>query len=259
MKLETKVSIGHTIHGKGNKKVIALHSWMDDYQTWKPIIPYLNLEDFTFVFMDVRGYGSSKDIQGIYNSDEIANDIFDLADDLNWDKFYLIGHSMTGMAVQKAALKDKENRILKVIAITPVSASGFPVDPDTKSFFKSIIQNEELVKTGLDAFTDGKLNNNWKNYRAKRHLDATNPNAQEGYLEMWVNENFANQTENIEQPFLVISGSNDHPGFRLEAQLKAFEKFKQVAFLNIKSSGHFPMQETPILLATYIENFFSKN
>lgn len=90
-------------------------------------------------------------------------------------------------------------------------------------------------------------------------MDATNPVAQEGYLEMWVNENFANQVNNIEQPFLVISGGNDHPGFRLEAQLKAFEKFKQVEFLNIESSGHFPMQETPILLATYIETFFSKN
>ena len=256
---KNETTVSYTIHGNGDKKVIVLHSWMGDYESWNPTIPYLDLANYTYVFMDVRGYGKSKDIRGKYTSDEIANDIFNLADGIGFDKFYIVGHSMTGMAVQKAALLDKSDRIIKVVAVTPVSSGGFPVDENNRNFFESIIQNYEMAKVAFGAFTSNRLLDKWKSISAKRHLEVTDANAQMTYIDMWTGENFSDKMTAVKMPFLVITGQYDHPGFILDAQKKAFSQFQQVEFLEIENSGHFPMQETPIFLASSIENFISKD
>lgn len=254
-----RVGIGHTLIGNGLEKVIVLHGWMDDSEIWSPIIGYLNLENFTYAFMDVRGYGKSKNITGRYNSDEIANDIFNLADELNWDNFSLIGYSMTGMAVQKASLLDKNSRIKKIVAVTPVSSAGFAVHKDILNLFKSSIQNHEETEKIINIFSERELPNNWKGNKASRLIKMTSPKAQRGYLYMWTRENFSKRVTKIKNPFLVISGKYDHPGFTIEAQKRAFEKYENVKYIDIESSSHFPMQETPLLLASYIENFLYYN
>lgn len=252
-----KSKAAYTLHGYGDKKVIVLHSWMDDYQSWSPVIPHLDKKSYTYAFMDVRGYGKSINVKGDFTSDEIANDIFDVADNLGWDQFYLVGHSMTGMAAQKAALKDKKNRIIKVVAITPVASAGFPVDDENLSFFKAIVQNKETAKMAFGVFTSNRLSGTWYDNRATRHIEATNETAQLAYIDMWVKENFQEKMAKVQTPFLVMWGQYDHPGFLLEAQKKDFENIRNVEFLKIENSGHFPMQETPIFLAASIENFLN--
>lgn len=254
MKIESKVNIGYNIVGSGDKKVIALHSWMDDAESWKSAIPYLNTEEYTYAFMDVRGYGKSIRIKGFYNSDEIANDVFNLANDLEWAKFYLIGHSMCGLAAQKVSLIDT-NRILKIVLVTPVSAAGFPADAETVSFFKSIVQNKEVASMAYGVFTSNRLSDHWKTIRAKRHIEVTDKEAQLEYIKMWTEENFLNEMEKVSKPFLVLSGKHDHPQFRINNQREAFKNFQDVEFIELENSGHFPMQETPVYLASVIENF----
>ena len=161
-----KVDIGYNLVGEGPQKVIALHSWMDDAESWNTAIPFINSEAFTYAFMDVRGYGESKNIKGVFNSEEIVNDIFNLADRLGWGSFHLIGHSMCGLVAQKAALLDETNRIKKIALVTPVSAGGFPADADTLSFFKSIVQNEEVASMAYGVFTSNRPSIHWKNRRA---------------------------------------------------------------------------------------------
>lgn len=253
-----QTNVNYTTHGNGEKKVIVLHSWMDDYESWKPVIQYLDLEKHTYTFIDIRGYGKSKHIKGEYTSDEIANDIFNVADKIGWKEFYLIGHSMSGMAVQKATLLDSTSRIKKIVAVTPVSSSGFPVDEQTLLFFKSIVQNEDVTNKAFRAFTSNRLSETWYKNRTKRHIEVTDEKAQLAYINMWTGENFSYEMKTVKVPFLVLSAQYDHPGFRLENQKKAFENFKNVTFIEIENSGHFPMQETPIFLAAKIEEFIQE-
>ena len=49
---------------------------MDDAESWNSTIPFLNTNQYTYAFMDVRGYGYSKNMEGQYNLEEIKNDIF---------------------------------------------------------------------------------------------------------------------------------------------------------------------------------------
>jgi len=254
--LIVKAKVEYTIHGNGDKKVIVLHSWMDDYESWKSVIPYLDMQAYTYAFVDLRGYGKSKSVKGKFNSDEIANDVFDVADDLSWNKFFLVGHSMTGMAVQKAVLKDSSKRIQKVVAISPVSSAGFPVDDQTLEFFKSIPQNAKMIRMALGVFTSQRSSSAFYASRTKRNLEAIDKEAQLAYMDMWTKENFSEEVENVETPFLVLWGQYDHVGFLLEAQEKAFAAFKNVELVKIENSGHFPMFETPVFLAASIESYF---
>ncbi|MEP2936080.1 MAG: alpha/beta hydrolase [Gilvibacter sp.] len=250
-------TIAYTLHGDGPKKVIVLHSWMGDYQSWLPTIAHLDLKQHSFAFVDVRGYGKSKDIKGDYNSDEVANDIFDVAKKLGWDRYFLIGHSMTGMAVQKAAVLDASNAIIKVMAITPVSSAGFPVDQENLNFFKAIVHDQEVANKAFRAFTSNRLSDTWYSNQAKRHVAVTNKEAQLGYIDMWTGEDFSSKMSMVKTPFTVLYGQYDHPGFSGEAQKKAFALLQQVSYVEVENAGHFPMQETPVFLAAQIEQFLN--
>lgn len=245
------------LHGNGPTKVIALHSWMDDAESWNTTIPFLNPTQYTYAFMNVRGYGTAKDKKGQYNMEEIKNDIFKLADDLGFSNFHLIGHSMCGMVAQYTALKDAANRIGKVVLVSPVASSGFPADEATKGFLQAIIQNEEVAKMGYGAFTSNRYSDYWYTIRAKRHVAATDGLAQLAYMKMWLKEDFSEQMPKVDKPFLIVAGAYDHPMFRLDVQRKNFAGFKNVEFIESENSGHFSMQEAPVFLASTIESFLN--
>ncbi len=126
--------IGHKLWGSGSNKVIFLHDWsVSTDGDYTALLPFLNDKELKVAFADVRGYGMSKAMTGSYTLEEISNDIAALADILGWSKFSILGHSMTGMAVQKIAV-DMPKRLNKVVATVPIPASGFPLDEKTFAF-----------------------------------------------------------------------------------------------------------------------------
>jgi pimeloyl-ACP methyl ester carboxylesterase len=56
--------IGHTVIGRGNRRVLVLHGWLGDWTVFAPMLPALDLDQFCFAFMDYRGFGRSIDIEG---------------------------------------------------------------------------------------------------------------------------------------------------------------------------------------------------
>ena len=86
------MSIGHTIIGSGQEKVLVLHGWFGDYAVWEPTFPSLDKETFTYVFMDYRGYGKSIELKGEYTMREIAGDAIGLMNDLDIERFHVVGN-----------------------------------------------------------------------------------------------------------------------------------------------------------------------
>ncbi len=87
--------------GNGPTRVIALHGWFGDHTAFASMWPYLDRSRFSYAFMDLRGYGASQTMSGEYTMEEIAADTLQLADELGWQDFALIGHSMSGKAIQQ--------------------------------------------------------------------------------------------------------------------------------------------------------------
>jgi len=109
------------IVGSGEHRVLALHGWFGSARGWGALPDYLNGDAYTWAFMDLRGYGSRKDVAGEFTMREAAADALALADELGWEQFSLVGHSMTGQAIQHALLAAPD-RVRRLVAITPVPA-----------------------------------------------------------------------------------------------------------------------------------------
>ena len=217
--------LGHEVYGTGTEKVIVLHDWMGDAENYAPLKPYLDAQAFTYVFADLRGYGRSIKLKGAYTVGEIAADVLTLADHVGFERFHVVGHSMNGMTVQRLAIDDWANRtgrLKSVVAITPVSADGYPASDDDRKFLWAAIHNPEVAAQAFGALTGGKLGSKWAEIKAQRNIETSDQAAMKGYYKMWLDTDFSEEAAaaKVETPMLVIGGRNDLPGFQ-EAKLRA--------------------------------------
>ena len=256
--------LGHELFGSGPEKVIVLHDWMGDSEKYTSVRPWLDSTGFTYAFVDVRGYGRSKGLKGEYSTDEVAADTANLADHLGWAKYHLVGHSMNGMAGFKAVMLDwhDKKRIKSFVAVTPVTPDGYPASEEDRSFLSAAITDDETAAAAFGGLTGGKLNAAWATRKMARNRATSHPEALKGFYQMWLGEDFsiALAKAEIKTPVLVIGGRQDFPGFQEEYYTKTIAQWVPTAkFSYIENAGHYPMQETPILFATLMENHMSSH
>ena len=60
--------------GSGDHHVLALHGWFGSARGWGSLPDYLDRSRYTYVFMDLRGYGGRKQDPGDFTMEEAAAD-----------------------------------------------------------------------------------------------------------------------------------------------------------------------------------------
>jgi pimeloyl-ACP methyl ester carboxylesterase len=247
--------IGHTLFGTGPVRVIILHDWSvateGDYEAVKP---FFDTTKLTMAFADVRGYGKSKSMKGSFTHAEISNDVAALADSLGWDTFSIVGHSMTGMSVQKI-MADMPDRLNRVVATVPVPASGFPLDADTFAFFASMATDDTAFKNGMHALTSGRYGDGWVDFKLAQNRASVSAEAMKTYTTMWSKDNFSEEVKGNKTPILIVYGQYDNEGLRQSATGKAFKDWYPNLSEHICPSGHYPMLETPVEYAHVVQKY----
>jgi pimeloyl-ACP methyl ester carboxylesterase len=66
--------VWHTTIGHGPAKVVVIHGWFWDHRVFAPMFDALDTDSYTYAFIDIRGYGNSRDISGSYTIGEVAVD-----------------------------------------------------------------------------------------------------------------------------------------------------------------------------------------
>lgn len=245
--------------GSGKEKVIVMHNWFCDSTSYDPIIPYIDIKKYTFAFVDLRGYGLSKDLTGSFTAAEAAKDVKAVADALGWKEFHVIGHSMSGMIAQKIAAENP-SQVKSLIAITPVPASGSPSPAEVMYFLQEAAKsNDAFACESIHLSTGRRYSDHIASEMVKQWRTCSTEEARVKYLDMYANTDFSSEVNGLKTPMLVILGACDFEGFG-EMMKHTFQKwYPNLQIETLPATGHFPMQETPIQLASKIEKFLSEH
>ena len=63
--------------GSGDHHVLAIHGWFGSARGWGSLPWFLDGSAYTWVFMNLRGYGDRRDTAGEFTADEVAADARD--------------------------------------------------------------------------------------------------------------------------------------------------------------------------------------
>ncbi len=248
------MSNSYKLVGQGEHKVICVHGWFGSATGWGPFVDALDTREFSYAFMDCRGYGDAQQLAGGYTAEEVAQDVVRLADRLGWQQFSLIGHSMGGMYVQRVLLEARE-RVHKIVALTPVPANGYPFDDEGYAFFDQAAASVEVRRQIIDKTTGNRLTPVWIEQIAQHSLSHSTPSAFGAYLAAWARSDFAEHIKGDPVPLLTLIGEHD-PAINETLVGDTFLAwYPQVEFEIMANAGHYPMFETPVALATSIERF----
>lgn len=250
--------LGHELYGNGDEGVILMHDFYGCRDTWAFARNFFDTRQFTFAFTEVRGYGGSRHMAGDYTPVEAAADIMALADNLGWERFHIVGHSMSGMLAQRVVL-DGGDRIKSAVLNTPVAASGLSFTPEGFAIIEGSIADNGLLREAFDALTGNRLCEQWLDFKIRQTRASRLKQAQEGYLKNLTEQGFLSEIEGNETPMLVIIGEFDMEPFTEATARQTFAKWYPNAEIAVcRNAGHYPQQEAPVYVATVMNEFLNR-
>ena len=114
------LSVQITEAGAGGRPVLLVHGFTADAGEVAGVVDPLADRGWHAVAPDLRGHGATDrptDPEA-YSFELMAADVVALADELGWDRFALVGHSMGGAVAQLIALEHSERLTGLVLAST---------------------------------------------------------------------------------------------------------------------------------------------
>jgi len=253
------MALSHKTVGSGPNNVMVVHDWTTSSKGYDALHPILDTDTFTYAFIDLRGYGGSKDIKGKYTSEEAAGDVIDLADALGWDRFHLVGHSMSGMISQRVNLENPE-RVISIVGVTPLGASGLPVDDEGRALFTGGATDPALWRVASGMLTGERLPEAWYKMRHDQFEADVDKEAFLGFFEMWTGENFADRMGNMSTPAMTILGEHDFMAFTEENMQQAWgQAYSDLKIVMLRNAGHYPMAECSLAFVRTLEDFLREH
>ncbi|MEU9142604.1 alpha/beta hydrolase [Streptomyces sp. NPDC048349] len=249
--------IPYEVQGSGPGRIIALHHWLSDRSSFGHLRQHLDGGAFSYAFVDCRGYGEAMDTPGTYTMEEIAADALAVADDLGWDTFSVIGHSMGGKAAQQMVL-DAPSRVRSIIGISPVPASGFPLEGEMWELFSGAVEDSGNRRTIFDALTGSRHDDAWLDARVNGS-ERSSQAALRSYLESWTRgPDIHELVKGNATPVLVVAGASD-PAMGPDTMRSTWLQWYPNAELEgFDDAGHFAPDESPEALATVVERFLGR-
>ncbi|MFW9996265.1 MAG: alpha/beta fold hydrolase [Candidatus Odinarchaeota archaeon] len=262
--IKTNGIILHTIIAGSGEPVILLHGFPDFWYGWKNIIFGLR-KQCKMIVPDMRGYNFSEKPREVkkYALKILVEDIKGLSEELNLEKFTLVGHDWGGVVAW--AFAEKYPGVLKKLIILNA--------PHPKIFQEKLRTDKEQQKASYYIFKflqpDGEkfLHENGFYWLKKAVFDSivnkegfTEADKQK-YLEAWsqpgalvsgvnyyrANLDFDEWTGIIDVPTLVIWGMKDSA--LLPGLLEGLENFvKEIKIVKSENSSHWIMHDDPELI-----------
>ncbi|MFS4458567.1 alpha/beta fold hydrolase [Bdellovibrio sp. HCB2-146] len=138
----------HHFYGPENgRRWVFVHGLMGYGQNWRKIISGLEETERCLAY-DQRGHGRSMKPDSGYSPEDYADDLKKIVDDLGWEQFILVGHSMGGRNVLNFA-----SRYPEYLTHLVVEDIGPEVKPNAHEYYDYLLN---LVPTPFANRADAK-------------------------------------------------------------------------------------------------------
>lgn len=241
-----------TVVGHGPVKVIALHGWFGSANGWGMLPGLVDEDRFSYAFLDYRGYGARKDVEGEHTLEEISADARVTADRLGWDRYALVGHSMGGAAALRTYC-DAPDRVTAIVGISPVPASGVPFDEQSRALFEGAAEQPDNRYAIIDFTTGNRHSATWLRGMVDFSTRESTPKAVADYLRSWAGAGFHQELPEPSVQVTAIAGPHD-PALGPDTMKATWlEQLPGCTLEVLPEAGHYAMFETPVALATLLE------
>lgn len=122
----------------GGLPVIGLHGWLDNAATFDLIAPHL--QGVHLIALDLPGHGLSDHLPaGGYSLWQQAATVLQVADDLGWERFALLGHSMGGIisGILSGSLPARIRGAAMIDGLLPVTGEAGDAPRQMARFFEA--------------------------------------------------------------------------------------------------------------------------
>jgi len=228
------------VEGRGDHRVVVLHGWALDSGVWLAARALSDISRFTFAYVDFPGYGVARDEDPAEGVDGMARAGLAAADELGWDTFSVLGHSMGGLtALRVATLAPQQVR--SVAAVTPASPAGTPLDEQTYAAFAAAWSDPgATIKAGLSPnIKDDDLAR-----LVARNRASMTQKAWDAYLANWTSASFFDDLLALTMPVTLLYGDSD-PFITTEYLSDTLGAIKGSVLEELPGAGHYPMIEAP--------------
>ncbi|HKY37981.1 MAG TPA: alpha/beta hydrolase [Polyangiaceae bacterium] len=251
--------LGHANLGTGDRKVVVLNDWLCDTSSWDAARPYIDDVRFRWAFSDLRGYGRSRGQRSAFTAEEGASDVLALADALGWQRFAIVGHSMSSLVALHLA-QHASDRVARAVLITPPPPSGFGYDDETLEAVRALgFGDDERRTAALKQMLGERLSERWLSFKLARWRATSDAEAVAGYVPLFGRRGVPEPTIPVACPVLAVTGEEDAEPMRSEAVTRAFGAIaERLTVAPIAQCGHYPMQEAPPLLVATVERFLAE-
>jgi pimeloyl-ACP methyl ester carboxylesterase len=251
--------------------ILALHGWLDNASSFVPLAAHLMPLTTEIVAVDLPGHGHSdhREPGSRYHFVDYVFDVIECADQLGWDRFVLLGHSM-GAGIASLIAATVPERVSQLILIDGLGPRSARVDASTIQLKKSIRMHQRIAsRLNQSNYPDwdslieiraaaGNINKN-----AAELLVRRNAKQSDGKI-VWLADNRLKLISPIymaEQQVLCFLSSIKAPTLLIRAQQGLLNQLSNTAqrlaaikglqLVDIKG-GHHVHMENPKLVATYI-------
>ena len=156
-------------------------------------------------------------------------------------------------------LLDAPDRMRRLVGLNSVPVSGVPMDDDGWALFSGAATSPQNRAAIIDFTTGNKLTKTFINRVVQNSLDNSTVEAFAAYLQAWAKSDFSAQAKvDTDTPVKLIVGVND-PAMSADVMEQTWRVYFPNAELTIlPDAGHYPMFESPVSLATSIEEFLGR-
>jgi pimeloyl-ACP methyl ester carboxylesterase len=165
-----------------------------------------------------------------------------------------------GAKVAHQMLLQAPDRVDKLVGLNPVPANAVPMDEQGWELFSGAAANAGNRAAIIDFTTGSKLTATFINHVVRHSLENSNQAAFAAYLQAWAKTDFSGKAQpDTSTPVKVIVGVND-PALSADVMEQTWLVcFPEAEMTILPDAGHYPMFESPVSLATSIEEFLGRD